>query len=97
MYYDREDSNDIRDFINSCNARDLARELLQENEDDVTTGETSISPGSSLANQDVTITRTISYGSNNNQAIIEYDAERNDEVIATIKATLVPNAVHWCS
>lgn len=97
MYYDREDSDDKQDFIGLCNARDLASELLSENEDDVTTGEQTIN-SSSLANQDITITRTISLDdSNNNQAIIEYEAEKDSEVIATIKTTLVPNAVHWCS
>ena len=97
MYYDREDSDDKQDFISQCNARDLASELLSENEDDVTTGEQTIN-SSSLANQDITITRTISLDdSNNNQAIIEYEAEKDSEVIATIKTTLVPNAVHWCS
>jgi len=97
MYYDREDSDDKQDFISLCNARDLANELLSENEDDVTTGEQTIN-SSSLSNQGITITRTISLDdSNNNQAIIEYEAEKDSEVIATIKTTLVPNAVHWCS
>ena len=97
MYYDREDSDDKQVFISLCKARDLASELLSENEDDVTTGEQTIN-SSSLANQDITITRTISLDdSNNNQAIIEYEAEKDSEVIATIKTTLVPNAVHWCS
>ena len=97
MYYNREDSDDKQDFISLCNARDLANELLSENEDNVTTGEQTIN-SSSLSNQGITITRTISLdGTNNNQAIIEYEAEKDSEVIATIKTTLVPNAVHWCS
>jgi len=97
MYYDREDSDDKQDFIDLCNARDLASELLSENEGDVTAGEQTIN-SSSLSNQGITITRTISLDdSNNNQAIIEYEAEKDSEVIATIKTTLVPNAVHWCS
>ena len=97
MYYDREDSNDKKDFINLCNARDLAKELLSENEDDITTGEKTIN-SSSLGDQGITITRTISLDdSNNNQAIIEYEAEKDSGVIAMIKTTLVPNAVHWCS
>ena len=97
MYYDREDSDDKTDFISHCNSRDLARELLSEDENNVTTGEQTIS-SSLLADRNITITRTISLdGSNNNQAIIEYDAEKDNEVIATIKTTLVPNAVHWCS
>ena len=97
MYYDREDSNDKKDFISLCNARDLAKELLSENEDDITTGEQTIN-SSSVGDQGITITRTISLDdSNNNQAIIEYEAEKDSEVIAMIKTTLVPNAVHWCS
>ena len=97
MYYDREDSDDKKDFISLCNARDLAKELLSENEDDVTTGEQTIN-SSSLSKQGITITRTISLDdTNNNQAIIEYEAEKDSEVIATIKTTLVPNAVHWCN
>ena len=96
MYYDRDDSDDKQDFISSCNARDLARELLEEEGAPFSTGEQPIR--SSLDDQDITITRTISLDSSNeNQAIIEYEAEKESEVIATIKTTLVPNAVHWCS
>ena len=97
MYYDKDDSDDKQDFIGLCNSRSLASELLSDNEDDVTTGEHIIND-SSLTNQDITITRTISLDeSNNNQAVIKYEAEKNNEVIATIKTTVVPNAVHWCS
>ena len=97
MYYDKDDADDKQDFVGLCNSRSLASELLSDNEDDVTTGE-HILNDSSLTNQDITITRTISLGdSNNNQAVIEYEAEKDSEVIATIKTTLVPNAVHWCS
>ena len=97
MYYDQEDSDDKKDFSTLCNSRALANELLSENKDDITTGKKTIN-SSSLSNQGLTITRTISLdNSNSNQAIIEYEAEKNDEVIATIKTTLVPNAVHWCS
>ena len=97
MYYNKEDSDDKKDFRALCNARALADELLSENEDDVTNGEKTIN-SSSLSNQGLTITRTISLdNSNSNQAIIEYEAEKDGEVIATIKTTLVPNAVHWCS
>ena len=96
MYYDR-DSDDKQDTIGLCNARDLAKELLSENENDITTGEQAIN-SSSLPNQDITITRTISLDdANNNQTIIEYEAELDSKVIATIQTTLVPNAVHWCS
>ena len=97
MYYDREDSDDKQDFIRLCNARDLANELLSENEDDVTTGLQTIN-SSLLSDQGITISRTISLDdTNNNQAIIEYEAEQDSEVIATVKTTLVPNAVHWCN
>ena len=97
MYYDKDNSDDKQDFISLCNSRSLASDLLSDNEDDVTTGEHIIND-SSLTNQDITITRTISLDeSNNNQAVIEYEAEKNNEIIATIKTTVVPNAVHWCS
>ena len=97
MYYDLEDSEDKQDFISHCNARDLARDLLSEDENDVTTGEQTIN-SSALTNQEITITRTISLDdSNRNQAIVEYEAERDGKVISTLQSILVPNAVHWCS
>ena len=97
MYYNREDSDDKQDFVDLCSARDLASELLSESEDDVTTGEKTIN-SSLLSSQGITITRTTSLDdSNNNQAIVEYKAVKDSEVIATIKTTLVPNAVHWCN
>ena len=96
MYYDQKDHEDKQDFISSCNNRDLAKELLSEDENQVTTGK-KIIYNSSLDEQDILITRTIALDdSNNNQAIINYDAEKNNEVIATIRTTLVPNAVNWC-
>ena len=100
MYYNRNNSDDKQDFISHCNARDLASELLLENENNITTGEQTIETGNSslLSRQDIAITRTISLDeSNHNQAIIEYEAVKDSEVLATIKTTLVPNAVHWCS
>ena len=97
MYYEQDNSDDKQEFINSCNARDLARELLLENVDNVDSGEAAIT-SSSLDNQDITVTRTITLDdSNQNQAIIEYEAEKDSKVIARMKTTLVPNAVHWCS
>ena len=97
MYYEKDDSDDKQAFINSCNARNLAMDLLSEDEDNVTTGEHTIA-SRPLTNQGITIIRTISLGdSNKNQAIIQYKAEKDSEIIATIKTTLVPNAVHWCS
>ena len=97
MYYEQDNSEDKQDFINSCNARDLARELLLEDVDNVGRGEATIA-SSSLDSQDITITRTITLDdSNQNQAIIEYEAEKDSKVIARMKTTLVPNAVHWCS
>lgn len=99
MYYDRKDSDDKKDFISRCNARDLARDLLKKNVNEVATGKKTIDiASSSLADQDITIIRTISLDdSNENQAIIGYEAEKDNKVIATINTTLVPNAVHWCS
>ena len=98
MYYEQDDSDDKQDFINSCNARDLAKELLDEDIDGITTGEQHIQTNDSLANEEVTITRSISLDdSNSNKAIIKYEAEKESKVIATIKTTLVPNAVNWCS
>ena len=99
MYYDSKDSDDKKDFISRCNARDLARDLLSKDVNDVSTGKKTIDiASSSLADQDITIIRTISLDdSNENQAIIGYEAEKDNKVIATINTTLVPNAVHWCS
>ena len=97
MYYNREDSDDKKDIIELCSERDLASELLSENEDNVSIGEQTIN-SSLLSNQGITITRTTSLNdSNNNQAIVEYKSEKDSKVIATIKTTLVPNAVHWCN
>ena len=93
MYYDSENKEN---FIERCNTRDLARELLEEEEAPFTDGEQDIH--TSLNEKDITITRTISLDdSNNNRAIIEYEAEKNNKTIATVKTTIVPNAVHWCS
>ena len=97
MYYEKDDSDDKQAFIESCNARNLAMDLLSEDKGNVTTGKHTID-SSSLTNQGITIIRTISLrDSNKNQAIIQYKAEKDSEIIATIKTTLVPNAVHWCS
>jgi Tfp pilus assembly protein PilV len=97
MYYDASDSDDKDDFIESCNARSLAKDLLAEDINDVTTGDETLD-SSSLLDSDISINRTIALDeSNSNQAIIEYEAKKDSDVIATIKTTLVPNAVHWCS
>ena len=97
MYYDASDSDDKDDFIASCNARSLAKDLLAEDINDVTTGEETLD-NSSILDSEITLTRTIALDeSNSNQAIIEYKAKKDSDVIATIKTTLVPNAVHWCS
>ena len=58
MYYNREDSDDKQDFMQHCNARDLAKELLSEDENGVSTGEKAI-PSSLLADRNITITRSI--------------------------------------
>ena len=97
MYYDKNDSDDKVEFIESCNSRSLAKDLLAEDVNDVTTGDETLD-NSSLLDSEITLTRTIALDkSNSNQAIIEYKAEKDTDVIATIKTTLVPNAVHWCS
>ena len=97
MYYNASDSDDKDEFIESCNARSLAKELLAEDINDVTTGDETLD-NSSILDSEITLTRTIALDeSNSNQAIIEYKAEKDSDVIATIKTTLVPNAVHWCS
>ena len=97
MYFEEGNSDDKQDFINLCNERDHARALLSEDESGVNDEEQLIKEIES-PNQDIRITRNISLDdSNNNQAIVEYEAEQGSEVIATIKAILVPNAVHWCS
>ena len=97
MYYDASDSDDKDEFIESCNARSLAKDLLAEDVNDVTTGDETLDNRSILGSE-ITLTRTIALDeSNSNKAIIEYKAEKDSDVIATIKTTLVPNAVHWCS
>jgi len=97
MYFEERNSDDKQDFIRLCNERDHARELLSENEGGVNEEEQLIKEIRS-PNQNITITRNITLDdSNNNQAIVEYEAEQGSEVIATMKAILVPNAVHWCS
>ena len=97
MYFEERNFDDKQDFIRLCNERDHARELLSENEGGVNEEEQLIKEIRS-PNQNITITRNITLDdSNNNQAIVEYEAEQGSEVIATMKAILVPNAVHWCS
>ena len=98
MYYERDNSEDRNKFKESCENRALAKELLDKNKD---LGEKDekreISTDGILDSQDISITRVISFGENENQATIVYEAEKDSKVIATVKTTLVPNAVHWCS
>ena len=98
MYYERDNSDDRNKFKESCENRALAKELLDKNKD---LGEKDekreISTDGILDSQDISITRIISFGENENQATIVYKAEKDSKVIATVKTTLVPNAVHWCS
>ncbi|MDC0315678.1 hypothetical protein OAL32_01995 [Synechococcus sp. AH-551-G15] len=101
MYYDRKDSDDKKDFIRHCKAEGtdptLTEKLLSEKKNNVTTDKEDI-PSSWLEDRGIKITRIISINdSNKNQAIVEYEAEKDNKVIATINTTLVPNAVHWCS
>lgn len=96
MYYERDDSSDREDFIRHCDTGDLARALLDDDENITDGEEHEISHN--LSDQDILISRTVSVNrANENQAIIQYEAEKDSEVIATIKTTLVPNAVHWCN
>ena len=98
MYYERDNSEDRNKFKESCENRALAKELLDKNKD---LGEKDekreISTDGILDSQEISITRIISFGENENQATIVYEAEKDSKVIATVKTTLVPNAVHWCS
>ena len=101
MYYDREDSNDKKDFIKHCKAEGkdptLTEKLLSEKENTVTTDKEDI-PNRWLNKRGIEITRIISLNeSNKNQAIIKYEAKKDNKIIAMINTTLVPNAVHWCS
>ena len=98
MYYESDNSVDKDNFNYSCKNRILAKELLGENKDLGTKGEKiKISTDGIVDREGVNITRTISFGENENQATIVYEAEKDSEVIATVKTTLVPNAAHWCS
>ena len=98
MYYESDNSVDKDNFNYSCKNRILAKELLGENKDLGTKGEEiKISTDGIVDREGIKITRTISFGKNENQATVVYEAEKDSEVIATVKTTLVPNAVHWCS
>ena len=98
MYYEPDDSSDKNKFKESCENRILAKELLGNNKDLGEENERIKVPTYGLAyRKGIEIFRRISYGDNENQATIEYEAEKNSEVIATVQTILVPNAVHWCS
>ena len=92
-YYD--DGNK-QAFINSCQNRQLARDLLAAKTNGVTTGESTLS-SSGYELDGVVVQRRIALDKNNgNRAVIEYQAQRNNKPIAYRKAILIPNAVHWC-
>ena len=98
MYYEPDDSRDKNKFKESCKNRILAKELLGNNKDLGEENERIKIPTDGLAYREgIEIFRRISYGDNENQATIEYEAEKDNEVIATVQTILVPNAVHWCS
>ena len=104
MYYDRKDSDDKKEFIKQCKGKNLAKELLSkdknsEDKNKIGIGkhEVPIRAKSLLDNNEIKIIRTISLVDHTNQAIIVYEAKKDNEIIATIKTRLVPNAVHWCS
>ena len=98
MYYEPDDSSDKNKFKESCKNRILAKELLGNNKDLGQENERIKIPTDGLAYREgIEIFRRISYGDNENQATVEYEAEKDSEVIATVQTILVPNAVHWCS
>ena len=98
MYYEPDDSSDKNKFKESCKNRILAKELLGNNKDLGEENERIKIPTDGLAYREgIEIFRRISYGDNENQATVEYEAEKDSEVIATVQTILVPNAVHWCS
>ena len=98
MYYDKDDSDDKDKFMKSCKNRVLAKELLDENKDLGKKGEKKkVSTDGISEKHGISISRVISFGDNENQATILYEAEQDKKIIATIKTTLVPNAVHWCN
>lgn len=98
MYYEPDDSSDKNKFKESCENRILAKELLGNNKDLGEENERIKIPTDGLAYREgIEIFRRISYGDNENQATVEYEAEKDSEVIATVQTILVPNAVHWCS
>ena len=98
MYYEPDDSSDKNKFKESCENRILAKELLGNNKDLGEENERIKIPTDGLAYREgIEIFRRISYGDNENQANVEYEAEKDSEIIATVQTILVPNAVHWCS
>jgi len=98
MYYEPDNSIDKNKFKDSCEKRILAKELLDKNKDLGEKDERKKIPTDGIADKEgIEIFRIISYDGNKNQATIVYEAEKDSEILATIKTTLVPNAVHWCS
>ena len=92
-YYDDDNK---QAFINSCQNRQLAKDLLAAKINGVTTGESTLSSSGYELNG-VVVQRRIELDENNgNRAIVEYQAQRNNKPIAYRKAILIPNAVHWC-
>ena len=92
-YYDDDNK---QAFINSCQNRQLAKDLLAAKTNGVTTGESTLSSSGYELNG-VVVQRRIELDKNNgNLAVVEYQARRNNKPIAYRKAILIPNAVHWC-
>ena len=88
MYYEPNDSSDRKEFNDSCENRILAKELLDKNKDLGEEDQAKEVPVDGMANRErIKIFRRISYGDNENQAIILYEAKKGSEVIATVKTT----------
>ena len=83
-------------FINSCQNRQLAKDLLATPTDGIASGESTLS-GTGHLLKGVVVKRRINLVENNaNSAVVEYEALHNNKRIAYRKAILIPNAVHWC-
>ena len=83
-------------FIEYCNTKTLAKALLNENEDGITAG-TITWTSNEPELKGINFQRTIkTMEGNENLAIIEYEARSKEKTLVYRKATLIPNAVHWC-
>ena len=92
-YYNEKNK---QEFIESCQKRQLAKDLLAEKTDGIMISQATLTSPEHLL-KGIKIERSISLDENNqNRAVIEYQALRQNKSIAYRKAILIPNAVHWC-